>query len=172
MNLPCKELKRIARANLNGHYSIPMGAYLIAGLIPVLAELPFSMLQKQSQPLTMTVMFYVADFLIVLLSVVFSAGIARLHLTIARKQTGGLGMVFFGFKNRPDRFILAGLFTTLLTLCGFLPVIFGSLYLYYCGTDIRSVLLFILLMVCKYLFEQSHMVIETDSVTGKSQCCN
>ena len=30
MNLPCKELKRIARDNLNGNYKIPMGAFLAA----------------------------------------------------------------------------------------------------------------------------------------------
>ena len=32
MNLPCKELKRIARDNLNGNYKIPMGAFLAAFL--------------------------------------------------------------------------------------------------------------------------------------------
>lgn len=46
MNLPCKELKRIARDNLNGNYKIPMGAFLAATLIPLAVELPFSMLQK------------------------------------------------------------------------------------------------------------------------------
>ena len=44
MNLPCKELKRIARDNLNGNYKIPMGAFLAATLIPLAVELPFSML--------------------------------------------------------------------------------------------------------------------------------
>ena len=51
MNLPCKELKRIARDNLNGNYKIPMGAFLAATLIPLAVELPFSMLQKDAQPL-------------------------------------------------------------------------------------------------------------------------
>ena len=40
MNLPCKELKRIARDNLNGNYKIPMGAFLAATLIPLAVELP------------------------------------------------------------------------------------------------------------------------------------
>ena len=66
MNLPCKELKRIARDNLNGNYKIPMGAFLAATLIPLAVELPFSMLQKDAQPLPVTIMFYVAEFLITL----------------------------------------------------------------------------------------------------------
>ena len=76
MNLPCKELKRIARDNLNGNYKIPMGAFLAATLIPLAVELPFSMLQKDAQPLpvTITIMFYVAEFLITLLSMVLSVG--------------------------------------------------------------------------------------------------
>ena len=61
MNLPCKELKRIARDNLNGNYKIPMGAFLAATLIPLAVELPFSMLQKDAQPLPVTIMFYVAN---------------------------------------------------------------------------------------------------------------
>ena len=85
MNLPCKELKRIARDNLNGNYKIPMGAFLAATLIPLAVELPFSMLQKDAQPLPVTIMFYVAEFLITLLSMVLSVGILQLHLSLARK---------------------------------------------------------------------------------------
>ena len=77
MNLPCKELKRIARDNLNGNYKIPMGAFLAATLIPLAVELPFSMLQKDAQPLPVTIMFYVAEFLITLLSMVLSVGIDK-----------------------------------------------------------------------------------------------
>ena len=93
MNLPCKELKRIARDNLNGNYKIPMGAFLAATLIPLAVELPFSMLQKDAQPLPVTIMFYVAEFLITLLSMVLSVGILQLHLSLARKKEMTLGMV-------------------------------------------------------------------------------
>ena len=99
MNLPCKESKRIARDNLNGNYKIPMGAFLAATLIPLAVELPFSMLQKDAQPLPVTIMFYVAEFLITLLSMVLSVGILQLHLSLARKKEMTLGMVFYGFKN-------------------------------------------------------------------------
>ena len=53
---------------------MPMGAFLAATLIPLAVELPFSMLQKDAQPLPVTIMFYVAEFLITLLSMVLSVG--------------------------------------------------------------------------------------------------
>ena len=62
------------KAILNGNYKIPMGAFLAATLIPLAVELPFSMLQKDAQPLPVTIMFYVAEFLITLLSMVLSVG--------------------------------------------------------------------------------------------------
>ena len=126
MNLPCKELKRIARDNLNGNYKIPMGAFLAATLIPLAVELPFSMLQKDAQPLPVTIMFYVAEFLITLLSMVLSVGILQLHLSLARKKEMTLGMVFYGFKNHPDRYIIAGLLLIIATLISCIPVITGA----------------------------------------------
>lgn len=126
MNLPCKELKRIARDNLNGNYKIPMGAFLAATMIPLAVELPFSMLQKDAQPLPVTIMFYVAEFLITLLSMVLSVGILQLHLSLARKKEMTLGMVFYGFKNHPDRYIIAGLLLIIATLISCIPVITGA----------------------------------------------
>ena len=126
MNLPCKELKRIARDNLNGNYKIPMGAFLAATLIPLAVELTFSMLQKDAQPLPVTIMFYVAEFLITLLSMVLSVGILQLHLSLARKKEMTLGMVFYGFKNHPDRYIIAGLLLIIATLISCIPVITGA----------------------------------------------
>lgn len=49
MNKPGKELKRIARQNLCGHFGIPMGVSLVATLLPLVLELPFSMLQDTHQ---------------------------------------------------------------------------------------------------------------------------
>ena len=62
MNKPGKELKRIARQNLCGHFGIPMGVSLAATLLPLVLELPFSMLQDTHQALSQTIVFYVADF--------------------------------------------------------------------------------------------------------------
>ena len=89
----------------------------------MVAELPFSMLQQNTQPLSQTIIFYIADFLISLLAVVLSAGLTKLHLALARGQKYDLGMVFYGFKNHPDHFILVGLLLTLLELLCMSPLL-------------------------------------------------
>ena len=122
MNRPCKELKRMARQNLSGRYGIPMAALLITGSIPMMAELPFSMMQKNTQPISQTIIFYIADFLITLLSVVLSAGLTQIHLSLARGKDYDLSAVFYGFKNHPDRFILTGFILTLLQLAALAPL--------------------------------------------------
>ncbi len=136
MNLPCKELKRIARDNLNGNYKIPMGAFLAATLIPLAVELPFSMLQKDAQPLPVTIMFYVAEFLITL----FKHGIvcrnpSASSVTCTEKKEMTLGMVFYGFKNHPDRYIIAGLLLIIATLISCIPVITGAVLFFLSWTS-------------------------------------
>ena len=134
MNLPCKELKRIARDNLNGNYKIPMGAFLAATLIPLAVELPFSMLQKDAQPLPVTIMFYVAEFLITLFSMVLSVGILQL-----------LGMVFYGFKNHPDRYIIAGLLLIIATLISCIPVITGAVLFFVLDKSPAAIVVLVIL---------------------------
>lgn len=123
MNRPCKELKRIARLNLSGRYGTPMSALLLAGIIPLMTELPFSMLQQSSQPLSQTIIFYIADFLISLLSIVLSVGLLRLHLSLSRGEQYQTGMVFWAFKNHPDRCIVIGLLMFIIELVALLPMI-------------------------------------------------
>ena len=123
MNRYCKELKRIARENLGGQYRISMGAILALGIIPLAAELPFSMLQNSVQPIGQTIIFYIADFLISLITFLLSAGVIYFHLHIARRQKPALGMVFYAFKNHPDRFLLAGILLTLLMVLAGLGIL-------------------------------------------------
>lgn len=125
MNIPCKELKRIARENLTHHYSTPMGALLVAGIIPLTIELPFSMIQGEHPTLAQNIAFYAAEFLIALISYTLSAGLIYLHLNMARKKPYSIGMVFYGFKNHPDRFIVAGFFELILMLAGMIPLFIG-----------------------------------------------
>lgn len=125
MNRPCKELKRVARQNLSRRFGTPMAALLISGTIPLAAEFPFSMLQQTSQPLLQTIIFYAANFLISLLSIVLSVGLSRLHLALARGEKYDLGMVFWAFKNHPDRYIAIGFLLFIIDLAAMLPMIAG-----------------------------------------------
>ncbi len=126
MNRPCKELKRIARENLSGHYGIPMGALLAEAVISLLAILPFSLLQQEKQTIFQTIIFYAAYFLVALLTSVLAVGLMKLHLSMARKQPYEISMIFYGFKNQPDRFILTALLLMLAVAVSLLPAIAGT----------------------------------------------
>lgn len=125
MNISCRELKRIARENLTHRYSTPMGALLVAGIIPLAIELPFSMVQGEHPTLLQNITFYAAEFLIALISYTLNAGIAALHLNLARKKPYSIRTVFYGFENRPDRFIAAGLMELVPMLISLIPFFIG-----------------------------------------------
>ena len=127
MNRPCKELKRIARENLSGHYGIPMGALLAEAVISLVAILPFSLLQQEEQTIFQTIIFYTAYFLVALLSLVLAVGLMKLHLSMARKQPYEISMIFYGFRNPPDRFILTALLLILAIVVSLLPAIAGTI---------------------------------------------
>lgn len=151
MNRPCKELKRIARENLGGQYRISMGAILALGIIPLAAELPFSMLQNSVQPIGQTIIFYIADFLISLITFLLSAGVIYFHLHIARRQKPALGMVFYAFKNHPDRFLLAGILLTLLTVVAAVPFGAGTLVYYVKGAAVWTIVCLVVLAIVSIL---------------------
>lgn len=125
MQTSCKELKRLARENLTHCYSIPMGALLVAGIIPLAIELPFSMVQGEHPGLMQNIAFYAAEFLIALISYVLNAGVTLLHLNLARKKPYSIRLVFYGFKNNPERFLGAGFIELILALVALIPFFVG-----------------------------------------------
>lgn len=147
MNTSCKELKRIARENLTHRYSIPMGALLVAGIIPLAIELPFSLIQGEHPSLMQNISFYTAEFLIALISYILNAGVALLHLNLARKKPYSVITVFHGFQNRPDRFLLSGLIELALMVLGLVPLFIGIGLLRTMGTNAAYAALFGLALV-------------------------
>lgn len=131
MNKSCKELQRIARENLNNRYTIPMGATIVASLIIAMIELPFSMLQTNDATLLQTISFYIAEFLIFLLSIVLSVGEYKIHLSMARKEKYSFGQLFYVFKNQPDRYLIAGFIQILLLVLTLIPMIAGIAAAYF-----------------------------------------
>ena len=103
-----------------------MGALSIATLISLIIELPFSMVQGEHPTAIQNIIFLAADFLIALINVILSAGITAIHLNLARNKQISLGKLFYGFKNRPERFILASLLESLLLLHGAIPTLIGA----------------------------------------------
>lgn len=124
------ELKQIARYNLQGHYGVPIGALVVAELIPMAALFPFTLiLDIYNSPSDMLI-YQLAAFILGLVSAVFQAGLIRIHFKLARKETPVFTDLFFGFTRRPDRFILASLVSSLVCVICLTPGII-CLVLYY-----------------------------------------
>lgn len=102
------ELKRLAREFLIGSYITPILAMLTASFLPAMALAPFSMNLTAEINFT-TVTYGIAAFIIQILGQLLSIGVTRIHLLLAYKQQTALMDLFWAFRNRPDRFILAAL---------------------------------------------------------------
>lgn len=108
------ELKRIARSRLTGHYGIPMGAMVVAGLISSALLLPFSWTLDSGRSTTAFLMLQLAGYVIGQLAAILYAGVNRIHLALARGENPAFTELFSCFTRRPDRFILASLLPSLL----------------------------------------------------------
>ena len=124
----CRQLKTAARGNLIGNYRITMGAFVIVMLLGTIIEIPFSRLVNgAATPTTNYIIYYIAEFLIAILSGVLQIGLFRIHLSIARKKECKVSDVFCCFKSRTDRYILGYLLVFAVSLIGMLP----ALYVYF-----------------------------------------
>lgn len=144
MKRTSKELKRIARDILNNRYTIPMGAFITASLIPTVIEIPFSMSAGDQPSTAQFIITALADFLILLIWQVLRIGVARVHLNMTRGEAFSLKNVFDPFRHSAERFFGAAFFYQLLMLLLCAPMICGTLYFYYTDITASSVSLLIL----------------------------
>ncbi len=138
-----KELKRRARASLTGNYRISISAFLIINIAISLLEAIFSMAMGEPITTFQVIVTYLINFLIALVAEVFSAGTIKLNLMLAREQKPGPGVILYGFKNQPDRYILGGLLTIVLMAIAMLPLIGSLLYFYYLDNKLPGMLILI-----------------------------
>lgn len=99
------ELKQVARGNLMSNFAIPMGAIVASNLIQNVPLLFFAGNLTEYSSLGDWVIYYLASIVLGLLGAVFAAGNMQISLQIARKKEYGFLDLFYGFKNRPDRYI-------------------------------------------------------------------
>lgn len=140
------ELKQVARGNLMSNFAIPMGAIVASNLIQNVPLLFFAGNLTEYSSLGDWVIYYLASIVLGLLGAVFAAGNMQISLQIARKKEYGFLDLFYGFKNRPDRYILAQLLIMLITVLPMIPGI-GAYIISYDMASIRVLLLGILLAV-------------------------
>lgn len=135
-----KELKRIARGNLQGHYLILIRVFIFCNLIVSLLEMPFSMMTNEIQFSTQNIIYYVAVTLISIASVVLTAGQYRIHLKLARSGEMHLAEVFEPVKYQSNQFIFTEAILFGISLITMLPM-FGGIYLVYTGGSLTDYLL-------------------------------
>ena len=127
-----------------------MGAFVIVMLLGTIIEIPFSRLVNgAATPTTNYIIYYIAEFLIAILSGVLQIGLFRIHLSIARKKECKVSDVFCCFKSSTDRYILGYLLVFAVSLIGMLP----ALYVYFfCDLTLAKLPLIIGLLLLSLVF--------------------
>ena len=140
MRTKIKELKRIARGNLQGHFLNLIRVFVFCQLIVSLIEMPFSMMTNEVQFSTQNIIYYIATILIGIASVVLTAGQYRLHLKLARSGEMHLSEVFIPVKYHANQFILTEFILFGISLITMLPM-FGGIYLIYISENTQDYIL-------------------------------
>ena len=140
MKRKVKELKRIARSNLTGNYTILMKAYIWLNMLILLVEMPFSMMQNDIPFSSQNIIYYIAQMLISVLAIVFVCGQYRMHLSVARTGKAEFKDFWEPLKNQPDRYIIANFILFGITLACLLPM-FGGFWLWYQNDSLENTLI-------------------------------
>lgn len=146
MRTRIKELKRIARGNLQGHYSNMIRVFVFCSLITSLLEMPFSMMTNEVDFSTQNIIYYVAVILIGIVSVVLTAGQYRIHLKVARTGEMHLSELFVPVKNHANQFILTELLLFGISIIAMLPM-FGGLFLIFTAQGFTDYILALALSI-------------------------
>lgn len=121
------ELKRYARECLLGKYPAVMLAMLISFFLPSILIVPYSI--DSPEKLNVDFVIYVIALVIIqILGQLLAAGVLRMHLLLAQNQQVVFRDLFWIFRNRPDRFILA---TVLLYAILAVPIILTGVIIYF-----------------------------------------
>lgn len=146
MRTKIKELKRIARGNLQGHYLNIIRAFVFCTLITSLLEMPFSMMTNEVEFSTQNIIYYVAVILIGIASVVLTAGQYRIHLKVARTGEMHFSELFIPVKNHANQFILTEFLLFGISLITMLPM-FGGLFFIYTAQGVIDYVIALILSV-------------------------
>ena len=123
MKREIKELKRIARGNLQGKYLGLIRAFVFCNLIVSLIETPFSMMTNEVAFSSQNIIYYIAVALITIASVVLTVGQYCLHLRVARTGKLHLSELFFPLKHDANRLIITEVILSAIELICISPVI-------------------------------------------------
>ena len=123
MKRKVKELKRIARGNLQGNFAELIRAFVFCNLIVSLIETPFSSMMTETLLSRQNIIYLVAVTLITIASVVLTVGQYCLHLSVARTGKIRLSDFFYPIKYDANRLIFAESLLFIIRLIGLVPII-------------------------------------------------
>ncbi|SFQ48878.1 Uncharacterized membrane protein [Lachnospiraceae bacterium XBB1006] len=123
MKRTSKELKRMSRQTLLGHYGLVVLAYFLCQAITGILTAPF---ERQinaynraialQTPSSFPFVAVLAILIIALLVFILNVGQMKLHLDLARGEQPTISALFSQFKNRPDRYIISVILLTILSV--------------------------------------------------------
>lgn len=123
MKREIKELKRIARGNLQGNFAELIRVLVFCNLIICLVETPFSISTTDSLFSTSNLIYCCAIALITIASVLLTVGQYCLHLSVARTGKIELSHFVYPIKYDANRLIITEAILFILRLIGLAPVI-------------------------------------------------
>jgi uncharacterized membrane protein len=119
-----------------------MGAFVTASIIAAVIEIPFSMSIGDNPTALQTVISILAEYLIMLISQVLSAGVLRVHLGLTRGENVRVRNMFDTFRYGFDRYFIGAVLLSLIVVIAFVPFGLGMLALYFYDALYASVILF------------------------------
>lgn len=147
MKREIKELKRIARGNLQGNFLGLIRALIFCNLIVSLIETPFSMMTNEIAFSPTNILYYVAVLLITIASVVLTVGQYCLHLRVARDGKLHLSELFYPLRYDANRLIATEAILYVVRMIGLAPII-GAIVIisYYDSMDMYMAALGLVLL--------------------------
>ncbi|MGN0268095.1 MAG: DUF975 family protein [Lachnospiraceae bacterium] len=121
-------IKAKARENLLGNYGPIIGATILISLISTIISVCFSPMLNQAGILQYGI-YYVADFIIVLLVNFFYTGIYVMHLNAGRGEKSTLNALAFPVRNGTNRFLAASAVFAVITFIHDIPTVLLTNYL-------------------------------------------
>ena len=149
MKREIKELKRIARGNLQGHFLGLIRALVFCDLIVSLIESVFSMSTNEILFSPNNIIYYIATLIISIASVVLTVGQYCLHLRIARSGELHLSELFYPLRYDANRLLVTEAILFIIRLIGLAPII-GALIIisFYDSLEMYAITIALTILGC------------------------
>lgn len=119
-----KELKRRARAALEGKYFLAVSLTATATILSTLLTFLLRKTGFAASEKPLYVAFYwILSVIMLLLISLLNAGLMKFIHALCTKERLASGVLFYAFQNQPDTFILVSAFRYLVSLVWFIPAI-------------------------------------------------